>query len=140
MIILKIHPMSIPNMVSFICPADCTTFSACMLMWRIGANRNTTNMYSYPYCMSFSESVNIPRNGFAAMIATIANSTPCRNESIYPSPAALAASSRLFAPRQMDIAEQEPTPKPMANALLKFCMGNTKDKAVIASSSIFATK
>ena len=43
-------------------------------------------------------------------------------------------------PAEKEICALIPTPKPMATALIKFCTGKTRDRAVIACSLIFATK
>ena len=54
--------------------------------------------------------------------------------------AARRASSSFPAPLAVAIRALIPTPKPMAMALMKFWIGNTRDSASMAFSLIWATK
>ena len=48
--------------------------------------------------------------------------------------------AKVLSKAENEMAALMPTPKPMAIEFTKFCIGNTRESAVIASSLIFATK
>ena len=64
---------------------------------------------------------------------------PCTRLSAMPWVAAVSAFWRSPAPRYSAIMALMPMPKPMAMALAKFWMGNTSERAVMASSLMRAT-
>ena len=76
--------------------------------------------------------------GMMAMLTTVMT-TPCSRLSTMPWVAAISAFLRSPAPRYRATMALMPIPKPMAMALVKFWMGNTSERAVMASSLICAT-
>ena len=66
-------------------------------------------------------------------------SAPCSSENAMPWVAEASARWRSPAPRYSAIWALMPMPKPMATALMKFCTGNTSERAVMACSLIRAT-
>ena len=92
-----------------------------------------------PAAISASSCVKRRRKpGMMAMLTAIIT-TPCTMLSTKPWVAAVSAFSRSPAPRYSAIMALMPMPKPMAMALEKFWMGNTRLKAVMASSLMRAT-
>ena len=92
-----------------------------------------------PAAISASSCVKRRRKpGMMAMLTAIIT-TPCTRLSTKPWVAAVSAFSRSPAPRYSAIMALMPMPKPMAMALEKFWMGNTRLNAVMASSLMRAT-
>ena len=92
-----------------------------------------------PAAISSSSCVKRRRKpGMMAMLTAIIT-TPCTMLSTKPWVAAISAFSRSPAPRYSAIMALMPMPKPMAMALEKFWMGNTRLNAVMASSLMRAT-
>ena len=85
-------------------------------------------------------SVNIARKGAAAAIQTTAKISPWIILKSVPSDAALSAVFCFCAPRKYAIVALIPIANPITTALTRFCNGNTKESAVIASSLMRATK
>ena len=137
---LATQPHSMLAMVVFMAPTDWNSFSKTSPSIIMTVKLKATLEYRVPRPITAWEVVNIPKKaGIRAMPATV-STTPWTKDSASPWEAARSASSRWPAPRCREITALMPTPKPMPTALIKFWMGKTRERAVMASSLICATK
>ena len=139
-IILDTHPTSIQSIDVFIRPTDWKIFSKQRPAAFGTAKIKTIFAYSVPISMIDLLSVNMARKGAVIAMQTTARTNPWIILKSVPNDAVLSAVLCFSAPRKYAIVALIPIANPITTALTRFCNGNTKESAVIASSLMRATK
>ena len=123
-------------MVAFIQPTAWKTFSKNSPNMMTRENENAILEYRSPRSSTVSDEVNILRKAGMIRMLTPVAAAPWIADRTNPWAAARFAFSFSPAPRKNAMAALIPTPKPMARALIRFCTGYTRERAVMASSLI----